>query len=87
MNSKKQKPETKARVYLGPTIRGVIQNGSIFTGTEEEIANILKDATGRYPNIAKLVVDYTEVAEVRNKIKNGVNSYAVAYKSLTGGTN
>lgn len=54
---KKQKEAEKASffVYLGPNILGVIQTGSIFTGTREEVLKRLSYATDRYPRIRNLL--------------------------------
>lgn len=70
-------------VYLGPSIRGVIQNATIYTGSRYEIEHKLSEAIAKYPKISMLIVSAEEVAEVRNKINNGVNSYSLAYESLT----
>lgn len=43
-------------VYLGPSIRGVIQKATIFKGTRPEVEAFLADAIKRYPRIKNLLV-------------------------------
>ena len=69
-------------VYLGPSIRGVIQSGTIFSGTRAEVESALASAIERYPKIKNLIVGDTEIAEAKKKIKAGGNAISMAYKSL-----
>lgn len=70
-------------VYCGPTIRGVIQNGTIYTGKRSEIETGLAKICEDRPDIRLLLVESNRVAEVREKIRTGINAYSVAYKKLT----
>lgn len=76
------KTETCVFVYLGPSIRGVIQSGTIYSGTREEVENALASAIERYPKVKALVVKDTEIADAKRKIKAGGNAISMAYKSL-----
>lgn len=69
-------------VYIGPSIRGVIQNGSIFRGTQKSVLSKLADVAEKYPKITRLLVKDTEVAEAREKIRKGGNGLSNAYNSL-----
>ena len=69
-------------VYIGPSIRGVIQNGSIFRGSRKNVLSKLAAVAEKYPKVTRLLVKDTEVAEAREKIKNGGNGLSNAYNSL-----
>lgn len=43
-------------VYLGPSIRGVIQTGTVYRGDKPEVLDLLAPAIEKYPLIASLVV-------------------------------
>lgn len=70
-------------VYVGPSIRGVIQNGSIYRGSRESVAEFLGPAIEKFPMIKRLVVRDTEIAEAREKINHGNNSLSIAYRELS----
>lgn len=71
-------------VYLGPTIRGIIQQGTIYNGTLSSILEELKPIWQRYPKIPRLIVEDKHVAEVKNKLRDGTtNIYSIAYKELS----
>ncbi len=69
-------------VYLGPSIRGVIQTGTIYRGTRVQVCEKLKPAIDKYPKIERLIVEDVELAAAKEKIRNGGNSLSLAYKSL-----
>lgn len=69
-------------VYLGPSIRGVIQNGTIYQCTKDELTKTLDFAISAYPDIAPLVVKADEVMATKNNITNGVGRAARAYRAL-----
>jgi len=64
-------------VYLGPSIQGVIQTASIFTGTIEEVLKQLADQVEKYPRIKALLISDENIAEDRiNVTKPGTRLYA-----------
>lgn len=69
-------------IYLGPSIRGVIQTGTIYRGTRAQVCEKLKAAIDKYPKIERLIVADVELAAAKEKIRNGGNSLSLAYKSL-----
>lgn len=84
--SSKIKPveESGIYVYVGPSIRGVIQNGSIYRGSREYVTVILLGSViEKFPMIKRLVVKDTEVAEAKEKINHGNNSLSLAYRELS----
>lgn len=80
---KKPSEDHEVFVYVGPSIRGVIQNGTIYYGPKESVFESLCDAIKKYPMISKLVVRDTEVAEAREKITNRNNLLSIAYSELS----
>lgn len=78
----KKKESMSAYMYLGPTIRGVVQESTIYYGTLSEILKRLEAAINAYPLIRRLLVPYTEIAFIRQKIKAKANPYSSAYRRL-----
>ncbi len=72
----------KVYVYVGPSIRGVIQTCTIYFGTEDEVLKKLAFAIEKYPKIKKLLVEGKDVANTRKLIHNGTSTYSIAYKEL-----
>ena len=69
-------------VYLGPSIRGVIQNGTIYHGTRTQIIETLKSAIEKHPMIERLIIEDVNVAAAKVKIRNGGSALSIAYKRL-----
>ena len=60
-------------MYLGPTIRGVIQHASIYAGTVEDAAKELDMQIKKYPRIKALLIPEATLPEDRVKIKTPGN--------------
>ena len=82
-NKVDQMDEQGVYVYLGPSIRGVIQSGTIYHDTRQHIKDRLQYAIAKYPNIDTLIVADTDIADAKAKIKKGGNAMSHAYKALT----
>lgn len=71
-------------VYIGPTIVGLAQNGTIYPGTKQqakmspELALLME----KYPLAADLLVDGEKLAEARALLKNQGNLLNNKYKQL-----
>lgn len=74
---------TQVFVYVGPTIRGVITNGGIYTGTAQEISKRFEKSIEKYPQIKRLIIADTNVARAREMLAKGEGVISVAYKNLT----
>ena len=72
-------------VYIGPSIRGVIQSGTVYAGTKEEVEKFLLPAIEKYPLIAKLISTEKTIAEDRINVKTAGNLLNEYYKQLTTG--
>lgn len=71
-------------VYIGPSIRGVIQSGTIYGGSLEETIKKLSPIIEKYPLIAKLISTHQTIAEDRIKVKTAGNLLNVYYRQLAG---
>ena len=56
-------------VYIGPSIRGVVQKRTIYAGTKAEVEEALAGAIQRYPRIRSLIVSGDTLAADRVSIK------------------
>lgn len=72
-------------VYLGPTITGVIQSGTVYSGTKESVLLTLKSVVDKYPLVASLVITDKTLPEDRIKVKTPGNILYVNYKKLMSG--
>lgn len=72
-------------VYLGPSIRGVIQSGTVYPMAKEQAVIKLSSAVEKYPLVAQLIVPDDTLAEDRIKVKTDGNLLNVLYKKLASG--
>lgn len=72
-------------VYIGPSIRGVIQSGTIYGKSLEETKAFLATAIEKYPLIGKLISTDKTIAEDRIKVKTAGNLLNVYYTKLASG--
>lgn len=82
------KEKSKVFVYLGPNIKGVINNGSIFTGKKDEIVSDIKKRVedaglgAKMPKIARLTVADVDISRAKSLLKAGGNALSEAYKAI-----
>ena len=69
-------------VYIGPSIRGVIQKGTVYTGTRADVEAALDMAIGKYPRIKTLLVSGDTLAADRISVKTPGTRLHVEYKKL-----
>lgn len=72
-------------VYIGPSIRGVIQSGTIYDKTLKDTKVFLANAIEKYPLIGKLISTDKTIAEDRVKVKTAGNLLNVYYTKLASG--
>lgn len=72
-------------VYLGPSIRGVIQSGTVYRGGKAAVLKELTPALERHPLIASLVVTSDTLPVDCIKVKTAGNLLNVNYKKLASG--
>lgn len=69
-------------VYLGPSIRGVIQRGTIYPGNPAEPDESLQRAMGKYPRIRNLLVSDETLIEDRIQVKTPGTRLYNEYRKL-----
>ena len=69
-------------VYIGPSIRGVIQRGTIYPGTRQEVIEALDRAIQKYPRIRNLIVSGDTLATDRISVKTPGTRLSNEYKKL-----
>lgn len=72
-------------VYIGPSIRGVIQSGTIYGKSLKDTKAFLATAIEMYPLIGKLISTDKTIAEDRIKVKTAGNLLNVYYTKLASG--
>lgn len=76
-------PSDTEWVYLGPTIMGKIQNGTILFGTKEAIlANA--PVAAEFEEIENLIVPVRRLPEDLKNVKTPGNALYVIYRTLAG---
>ena len=69
--------EKITRIYIGPTIKGVIQTGTAFKGGTPPY---MEETVKREPYLMDLIVPAAELAEAKKKIRNPEDSLAMLYR-------
>ena len=83
VSKKKPSEDSGVYVYVGPSIKGVIQESTIYHGSLEAIHRKLAAAIEKYPKIARLIVKDTELSAARAEIRKGGTSLAHAYETVS----
>lgn len=72
-------------VYLGPTILGVIQNGTIYEGDKSDVVKQIASVIKEYPLVQTLIVSGKTLPEDRIKVNQPGNILYVNYHKLEKG--
>lgn len=72
-------PVSEARAYVGPTIRGVAQHGTVYS---DGIPKSLQDAVAEKPLLGKLIVKLSDFSKAQTSIIRKQGVYYEAYKSI-----
>lgn len=72
-------------VYIGPTILGVIQNGTVIRGSKEEAVAAVALAVEKYPLVRSLIVPGDTLGADRIKVNTPGNLLYVNYHKLASG--
>ncbi len=83
-----QKNQPKAAVfcvYIGPTILGVIQSGTVLRGSREEAIAAVSTAIEKYPLVKTLIVTGDTLGADRIKVNTPGNMLYVNYHKLASG--
>lgn len=71
--------------YVGPTLMGIIQNGTVFSKSKKEVLKELAPVIERFPLVAKLIVEGDNLAEAKVNVKRPGNIMYVNYHKLASG--
>ena len=66
-------------MYLGPTIRGVVKYGAVFSGG---IPKRLEKLAGKKPIVKQLIVPLSDIVKTKTAIDNEGTVEAVAYDKI-----
>ena len=86
--TKEDNKERRIYVYIGPSIKGVITCGGVFGGSKKEILSRIEisakaaGAEGLVEQIGRLIIEDKNVAEARDRLREGENSLSIAYKAI-----
>ena len=69
-------------IYIGPSIKGVIQKGTIYPGSRQEVIAALDRAIQKYPRIRNLIVSGDTLAADRISVKTPGTRLSTEYKKL-----
>ncbi len=70
--------------YIGPSITGVIQHGTIWRGNRTAALAAAAPAIEKYPLVKTLIVSKDMLPEARLKIKRPGNALYVNYRKVAG---
>ncbi|WP_369882503.1 hypothetical protein [Anaerotruncus colihominis] len=70
--------------YIGPSITGVIQHGTIWRGSRTAALAAAAPAIEKYPLVKTLIVSGDALPEARLKIKRPGNALYVNYRKIAG---
>ena len=68
--------------YIGPTIYGVIQSGTIYNGNLNAAAQQAAEAIRKYPLIERLIIPGEQLPEARAKFASGKCYLNIIYQRL-----
>lgn len=88
--AKAEPPQEKsgAFAYLGPNIKGVINNGAIFVGKRGEVVDAVKKRVenaglgAKMLKIARLIIADVDITKAKAQLGAGGNALSEAYKAI-----
>ena len=72
-------------VYIGPTLAGVIQNGTIIRGNRKKVLSAMAPVIEKHPLVATLIVSGDTLPVDRIKVNTPGNLLYVNYRKLLSG--
>lgn len=67
-------------IYIGPSIRGVIQSASLYEGSRQEVEAFLAPAIEKHPRIKSLLISGDTLPQDRIKVKTPGNYLYEEYR-------
>lgn len=74
--------ESRVWVYIGPTIRGVVINGTVLSGTRQAVLSGLPQDYKKYPQIERLIVADKALTSAKKQLAEGKGSISIAYNAV-----
>lgn len=71
-------------MYIGPSIKGLIQTGSIFRGDRAHAHQMAAAAIEKHPRVRTLIVAGDALPEARRNVKTPGNVLYASYQMLAG---
>lgn len=84
---KNEKPDSEAAgfyCYIGPSIPGLIQHGTLYRGTRKKALAAASAAIKKHPLIRTLIVSGENLPEARLKVKKPGNALYKNYQHIQG---
>lgn len=79
---KTEKQSNNTLVYIGPTITGVVKEGTAFTsGLPESLKDMMKEN----PLLNRMVVSVNNLAEAMNEVRDSGSALNAIYNKILGG--
>ena len=71
-------------IYIGPSIRGLLQSGTIFRGSKAQARRMAQKAIEKQPLVKTLIVSGDCLPEARLKVKTPGNALYANYRKIAG---
>ena len=71
-------------IYIGPSIRGLLQTGTIFRGSKAHARRMAQKAIEKQPLVKTLIVSGDCLPEARLKVKTPGNALYANYRKIAG---
>lgn len=69
------------KIYIGPTIPGVVTNGTIF---KDKLPEHVEEKATENKNIARLIIPVSDVLEAKKRLNVEGSVEYTAYKNIAG---
>ena len=69
------------KIYIGPTIPGVVTNGTIF---KDKLPEHVEEKAAENKNIARLIIPVSDVLEAKKRLNVEGSVEHTAYKNIAG---
>lgn len=74
--------EAKVWVYIGPTIRGIVTNGAVLSGTRSAVLAGLPCGYNNYPQIERLIVSAKDLINAKKQLAEKKGGITKAYEAV-----
>lgn len=75
--------EARVWVYIGPTVRGIVTNGAVLSGTRSAVLAGLPCGYKNYPQIERLIVSPKDLINAKKQLAEKKGGITKAYEAVT----